>query len=407
MSGRGPRSALRRFLVAVSLWAACLLPNAHAARIAVLEFQGDVLPLDQRIALADRVRTEAVQALADTSVRVMTQENMESILEDMGVDASAVCEGSCEVDTLRALQADYGIVGKLTAFGPTLVVSLQLYSTRQGNMLDARTLEGTSALELLRTSVPFATAELLVAIGGRAPESVAVPTPQRAPSVSAPTPKPGEPGVIGLRWQEIEGKHVVLCVFSDYGAAAAGMEAGDVLTSVDGKDVDFLGDRHAVVRALKGDAGTTVIVGVSKWGEEPERRLNVRRSVAGADYASRSDGLECRMQASAAQKEAQRRMIRARMMAARKACPWKERPPVAVRRWKIVLGNDAVSLQEGHLGQAVARMEQCAFVNTAHILAQWKHEWENSEVVVSPFPKYALEQALENDMNALYSYPLE
>lgn len=88
-------------------------PASAAELLAVLEFSG-ALPADQRQALTDAVRQAATDATAPTGIKVMTQENMEILLTDMGVDSSCISEGVCAVDTLRNLQANYGVTGKVT-----------------------------------------------------------------------------------------------------------------------------------------------------------------------------------------------------------------------------------------------------------------------------------------------------
>ncbi len=88
-------------------------PASAAELLAVLELSG-ALPADQRQALTDAVRQAATDATAPTGIKVMTQENMEILLTDMGIDSSCISEGVCAVDTLRNLQANYGVTGKVT-----------------------------------------------------------------------------------------------------------------------------------------------------------------------------------------------------------------------------------------------------------------------------------------------------
>ena len=94
---------------------------------------------------------------APAGIKVMTQENMETLLTDMGLDASCISEGACEVDTLRNLQANYGVTGKVTDFGGTYLVTLQLYEMRGGTMMGSEQVKGTDALALVTETVPDAT----------------------------------------------------------------------------------------------------------------------------------------------------------------------------------------------------------------------------------------------------------
>ena len=157
----------RSLLLLLTLACVALLATpAHAAEhLAVLELSG-ALPADQRQALTDAVRQEATNATRAAGIKVMTQENMETMLTDMGLDASCISEGACEVDTLRNLQANYGVTGKVTDFGGTFVVTLQLYEMRGGTMVGAERVKSTDALELLDPLLPAATRKLMGLLPG-------------------------------------------------------------------------------------------------------------------------------------------------------------------------------------------------------------------------------------------------
>ena len=156
-------------LFAILLTLACVgllaTPAAAAELLAVLELSGD-LPEKQRRALTNAVREEATKAVKGTGIKVMTQENMETLLTDMGLDASCISEGACEVDTLRNLQANYGITGEVTDFEGTFLVTLQLYEMRGGTMMTAEKGKGSDALELVTESVPLATRTLMESLLG-------------------------------------------------------------------------------------------------------------------------------------------------------------------------------------------------------------------------------------------------
>ena len=157
----------RLLLLVLTLSCLALLATpAHAAELlAVLELSGD-LPDKQRQALTDAVRLAATDATAPTGIKVMTQENMETLLTDMGMDASCISEGACEVDTLRNLQANYGVTGKVTDFGGRYLVTLQLYEMRGGTMMGSEQVNGTDAFVLATESVPAATRTLLSRLEG-------------------------------------------------------------------------------------------------------------------------------------------------------------------------------------------------------------------------------------------------
>jgi len=168
----------RRLILLLSVACVGLLttPAAAAELLAVLELSG-ALPADQRRALTDAVREEATKSVKSSGIKVMTQENMETLLTDMGLDASCISEGACEVDTLRNLQANYGVTGKVTDFGGTFLVTLQLYEMRGGTMMTAEKVKGSDALILVTESVPAATRTLMASLPGVSAPPVAVVTP--------------------------------------------------------------------------------------------------------------------------------------------------------------------------------------------------------------------------------------
>lgn len=107
-----------------------------AERLAVLELTGEG-PTEQRGLLTDVVRGAVVTSLG-TDIHVMTRENMEVMLGDMGIDASCVSEGACEVETARNLGVDYVVSGGITQMGPKLVASLKLHATESGALLSSK-----------------------------------------------------------------------------------------------------------------------------------------------------------------------------------------------------------------------------------------------------------------------------
>ena len=140
-----------RSVVGVIMVLVCLLAtrSAHALeRLAVLELQAASLSAEERSLLTDTVRGAVVGALP-SSVRVMTRENMEVMLTDMGLDASCVAEGACEVETARNLGVDYVVSGTVVAVSNMLVVSLKLHETSGGALLASRQQRGDGVLALM------------------------------------------------------------------------------------------------------------------------------------------------------------------------------------------------------------------------------------------------------------------
>jgi hypothetical protein len=171
---------------------AMLFTTAWAGeRLAVLEVRGADLPADQCATLTDAARQGVVGALGDRVV-VMTRENMEVMLSDMGLDASCVAEGSCEVDTARNLGVDYVVSGSLTPFGGVLVASLKLHETKGGSLLGSEQVRGADALALL-DAMPAGAGKLVGRLAAVAPTSgptASGSSVQPAPTVVAPASDP-------------------------------------------------------------------------------------------------------------------------------------------------------------------------------------------------------------------------
>jgi len=185
---------LQLFMLLVAVLA--LVGPAHATeRLAVLELSGKAVPTDQLAALTDAVRGGVRDKLGN-KVQVMTRENMEVMLTDMGLDASCVAEGACEVETARNLGVDYVVSGTITAFGPKLVASLKLHETSSGQLKGSQQATAEDAFTLL-SSLPAAGSGVVGEIAG----SEAQPT---AP-VQTTAPSPGQ----SSKWQpDFEGFEV-------------------------------------------------------------------------------------------------------------------------------------------------------------------------------------------------------
>ncbi len=130
-----------------------------SGRVAVLELTGPLPPQETQV-LTDQVRGTIVKALP-SAVAVMTKENMEVMLTDMGIDASCIAEGACEVETARNLGVDYVVSGSITEFGDTLVLSLKLHDVAGGMLMAQETAKAPSALDLLNEPILEATKNLV------------------------------------------------------------------------------------------------------------------------------------------------------------------------------------------------------------------------------------------------------
>lgn len=159
----GLRIIWASLLVAVAVTAGARAPDR---RIAVLEFrwegQKNVALLGK---LSDDARAAAVDVAKPRGYLVMTRENMLAILSDMG-SSGACSEGSCEVETARAIGADLVVSGEVVPIGGRLFATLKLHESRDGSLLSTAELEAGDELELAR-KLRATAASLLEKVMGR------------------------------------------------------------------------------------------------------------------------------------------------------------------------------------------------------------------------------------------------
>jgi len=165
----------------VCLWVLLFVggPADAAERLAVLDLQSKTMDRDQRALLGDEVRGAVVRAVGK-QIEVMTQENMEVMLSDMGIDASCVSEGACEVETARNLGVDYVVSGTVVPMGDQQIMSLKLHQTDRGVLLASERTQGADSLALLNAIEPL-TIKLMAAIDS---------APAAAPKPASPAPRP-------------------------------------------------------------------------------------------------------------------------------------------------------------------------------------------------------------------------
>jgi TolB-like protein len=120
---------------------------APSGRLAVLELSGSALQPEERSYLSDAVRGAVLSAMG-RSVAVMTRENMEVMLTDMGLDATCMSEGACEVETARNLGVDWVVTGTMVVLSGQRVLSLKLHETRTGSLLAQRDVRGADVLSV-------------------------------------------------------------------------------------------------------------------------------------------------------------------------------------------------------------------------------------------------------------------
>jgi formylglycine-generating enzyme required for sulfatase activity len=131
MTGCLAPAALRRLLLLLFL----LLTAGEAAGqlLAVIDKsrpEDAGLSQAQLNTLAQAARGEARRRLP-SSVQVLSEENTVTILRDMGVEL-ADCQGDCEVEIARNLQADWLLSLQLVRFGTVWNLQLNLFETATG-----------------------------------------------------------------------------------------------------------------------------------------------------------------------------------------------------------------------------------------------------------------------------------
>ena len=171
---------------AMSWFCAALLllwgsPAVAAERLAVLELSGDLEPKELGL-LTDTIRGAVVKTLGD-NVQVMTRENMEVMLTDMGLDADCVSEGACEVETARNLGVDYVVSGSVISAGGLLIASVKLHETQGGSLKGQEQARGADFIALL-DNLPASSALLVETLA-----AAVAPTPVGAP-VAGPVAEP-------------------------------------------------------------------------------------------------------------------------------------------------------------------------------------------------------------------------
>jgi TolB-like protein len=122
-------------------------PTGKKKRIAVLDFRNPAGLKNQEIDyLTDLIRGVARDALPRHQYILMTKENIQDMLPP-GKNL-AECEGECEVETGRAIGADYLVTGEVLSFGGQLRLSMKLYDVTTGDLLSSKRAKATKVLEL-------------------------------------------------------------------------------------------------------------------------------------------------------------------------------------------------------------------------------------------------------------------
>ena len=88
--------------------------------------------------------------------------------------------------------------------------------------------------------------------------------------------KPPHPGIVGIQLGAGGDIRAVIGVMPNTPAAAAGIQAGDYILTVDGVNVATF-DREDLVNAISGEPGTQVVLALQRAGSDKREHLVLTR----------------------------------------------------------------------------------------------------------------------------------
>jgi hypothetical protein len=127
--------------------AAVVPPPGLVALIDRSSEAGSRLGDEQRSVLAQATRGEAARLLNAPGWSVLSEENTIAILEGMAIDLSH-CEGDCELQIARSLQADWLVSQRIVRFDELWTVQVNLFQTASGQLIGSETRDCDSQREL-------------------------------------------------------------------------------------------------------------------------------------------------------------------------------------------------------------------------------------------------------------------
>ena len=155
-------------------------PVPIAARLAVLELQGDVGTLKERQRWIDHARSVALERMKGSDVRVLDREDFEALLPP---DASlASCVGQCSAQVARSIGAHWALSATLQLQGSTIHVTLKLHSA-DGKLLSVKQgqLSRLEGEDQLRATIATLTYEALEPIAPLQPPNFLTHHPEHEP----------------------------------------------------------------------------------------------------------------------------------------------------------------------------------------------------------------------------------
>ena len=123
-------------------------PVYKQGMLAVLDFQVDK---SSQISLSDqRFLAERAREIVFKSGRydVVTEENVEILLESNGTSLEQCAEASCELEFGVMVGADYVLTGRLNSIGDYIFVTMRVHNTRTSSLSAATSFRGKGIIEV-------------------------------------------------------------------------------------------------------------------------------------------------------------------------------------------------------------------------------------------------------------------
>ena len=137
----------------------CSLVFADDHTIAVLDFSGEDIHIDELKSLSAQFRIELLQM--DT-LRVLDYDDMNSMLELSGYESPYCNTMSCGVITSMLLEQEWMVAANIAKIGEVYVIEARLFDSENGRVINVVTYDHELSIEGLRTRGMHNVAELLM-----------------------------------------------------------------------------------------------------------------------------------------------------------------------------------------------------------------------------------------------------
>lgn len=144
-------------------------------------------PVDRRV-LEEGIRTIAGDVLAPLGFRVMTGDNMLTMLAENGIDPEKACNTACALETARELNTTHFVSGSLSTSEGEHVAYIKLYESKSNKQLASVKLEGKT-IKALRMQFETKASEFFSGVASTPVVAV-------SPSSAPPAPSGGSGPVI-------------------------------------------------------------------------------------------------------------------------------------------------------------------------------------------------------------------